>query len=705
MKKVLFLFIAILCAGFLPGAENWFFDFAKDLPPKSIPNFPFGGLTRSEDHIEIPSWGYIVNWGFAGVLEPDREYRMTIRGNGPCDIYITFGEGKSLQWRINLDGTYERVFRAPVYLRKTGFLRICRPKGAKDPLILRDVRFQALPDAPGCIRLKRDRLTALPLPGGKQLRGVALHPGDAPERADIFRKMGANLIRIRFTTGKQLNEALTALPSLRRNHCAVTLEYVPANASEFKAEVLLKRWKEFFPAIKPFRDEIAALSPASGIGGPAWREEARKVVREFNRQLPGVWLIYQPGSNAELADNLWQINAEKLIYAVRAESENDLQVLRSFASVTGVKLLIDTAPEFVSRFDDYGFSWSADRDRNPKDYARPMHRNGSADQQRESLYSAWSQQKSDSSLNLIFATDTHYLAGNGNYNYSLDHMKQMARIASELKLDLISNGGDVISGREKNKTETVKELAAMADAVFSSGIRPAIVIGNHDNNVAFSGKKDVIEDRLWHKICAKKSFEYGAVGDENNPDANYYYYEFPTQKIRVVVLAILENPMKFYSDGKLNFGINSYDISVPQLNWLSRKALNFMDKTDRSEWAVVFLTHSVPDRDYPNNALFQGVLKAFQNGAAYFGESRRGLWPGSVNADFVRQGAGKVLCMIHGHFHRDMLSYPNGFAQIGFRCCYGKEPSLALIAIDRKNNEMRVLRYGHGDDFVVPLNN
>ncbi len=60
--------------------------------------------------------------------------------------------------------------------------------------------------------------------------------------------------------------------------------------------------------------------------------------------------------------------------------------------------------------------------------------------------------------------------------------------------------------------------------------------------------------------------------------------------------------------------------------------------------------------------------------------------------------------MIHGHYHRDMLSYPNGFAQIGFRSDYGEVPSIALIEINRGKNEMRVLRYGLGDDFSIPLN-
>ena len=142
MKKKLFLFAALLFAGLVSGAEKWHFDFAKDLPPKSTPAFPYGGLTRAADHIEIPSWGFTVDWGFAGVLDPDREYRMTIQGNGPCEVYITFG-GAILEWRINLSGTYERVFRVPVYARKTGFLRISRPKGAKGKLVLRDIHFQA----------------------------------------------------------------------------------------------------------------------------------------------------------------------------------------------------------------------------------------------------------------------------------------------------------------------------------------------------------------------------------------------------------------------------------------------------------------------------------------------------------------------------------------------------------------------------------
>lgn len=55
MKKKLFLFAALLFAGLVSGAEKWHFDFAKDLPPKSTPAFPYGGLTRAADHIEIPS--------------------------------------------------------------------------------------------------------------------------------------------------------------------------------------------------------------------------------------------------------------------------------------------------------------------------------------------------------------------------------------------------------------------------------------------------------------------------------------------------------------------------------------------------------------------------------------------------------------------------------------------------------------------------
>ena len=94
--------------------------------------------------------------------------------------------------------------------------------------------------------------------------------------------------------------------------------------------------------------------------------------------------------------------------------------------------------------------------------------------------------------------------------------------------------------------------------------------------------------------------------------------DFPESKIRVITLAMCENPMTIGKNGR--FEVDScglLGVSARQLDWLTHQALNFSDKPDAQEWAVMFISHTEIVKNMPNGPLVMGVLDAFINGKKF----------------------------------------------------------------------------------------
>ncbi|MBF7115838.1 hypothetical protein ITQ90_10450, partial [Pediococcus pentosaceus] len=109
-------------------------------------------------------------------------------------------------------------------------------------------------------------------------------------------------------------------------------------------------------------------------------------------------------------------------------------------------------------------------------------------------------------------------------------------------------------------------------------------------------------------------------GEKRNGNSNYFYYDIPNKKVRVVGINDYENPNTLDSDGNLKYPrINTSVITGAQLKWLATDALNVSADTH-----VIVMLHCPIDgtlKDNPtehcyNHDVLKQLLEAFKNGTS-----------------------------------------------------------------------------------------
>lgn len=725
MKKLLTF---LLAAGFLWTAfaeTRYCWTFNADNPPEKYGSSANSKLIRKKDSVQIfHDWGQIQYWDWK--LDPGRNYFFRIEGRGLAELHYNDFLNKT----IDIDGEITFTLKVPADAPDHGTFRINRVKKSQRDFEISRLVVVPFPDPPGFSRLNRERQKALRA-GIPRLRGISLAVPLTRECVSALTDGKGNFIRLRFSALSQLPdvkkalELLTAFPGI-----SVTVEFAPATWPG--TEKIAELWEKAAAGLRPWRKRIFAYAPVIGNAVPNWRNDAVSIWPRLRKLFPGERLIFQPGPT-ELQAEFNPLPDENLIYAASISDNRKFSGVRDFENIHCVPILAEPLLPFLNEADDCLWNWSiaagtsAAAPRIIRAAYRPLHKNGDRQYQLDSIVNTLLADRSPGALHLAYATDSHYLSHPEKWRYgadSLDHMRDMAWIARQAKLDLIVHGGDIISGKNRPKPPSLQDLRDIVNVIRSSGVAMAVSIGNHDNNVQYSGKAaDTISDGEWFDIVTKPALDSGATGDPQHPQANYFYYDFPRQKIRVIVLATLENPMRERADGKVNFHICKWDLSCHQLQWLADKALNFSGKSEREKWSVLFFSHLPPDESFPNFSLWQGVIQAFQTGTKFQGETMPGqepaLYPGRITCDFSRQGKGRILALIHGHFHQDRHNYRNGYLNAGFWCDLrsptSKHPpesrpvgtpeaaSIAVLSIDPARDELRVLRYGLGRDMVLPL--
>ncbi|MBQ6533717.1 MAG: metallophosphoesterase, partial [Opitutales bacterium] len=343
-------------------------------------------------------------------------------------------------------------------------------------------------------------------------------------------------------------------------------------------------------------------------------------------------------------------------------------------------------------------------------------------EQLESLKKTFLKNRKDGDFSFAFATDTHYHSSpdkTKKLSTSADHMRDMAKVAKELKLSFVANGGDMVNGA-RPKDESLKDLREIVGAMAESDLPVLITIGNHDDGVFWALKtfkksdlSQVVTGAEWHDACVAPALKKGAVGDKNFDKANYFYMDFPEAKIRFINMAVSENPMTINKKGR--FAIDScglYAISQRQLEWLATQALDFSGKPDAKEWAVIFMSHC----RLSDMKLFMGVVEAFTKGGSFSGATKTGHFPAKISCDFSAQGPIPVVLNIAGHVHTDNLAHTKlGYlgATMMNDCnrsrVFERVPGQAndaawtIITLNRKENRATFLRFGAGSDMEAPL--
>lgn len=235
----------------------------------------------------------------------------------------------------------------------------------------------------------------------------------------------------------------------------------------------------------------------------------------------------------------------------------------------------------------------------------------------------------------------------------------IGEIDKTLNFNAIFNTGDSIKEREGvSGLNSLRKIANRFDPdklVFCEG--------NHDRNVV---SPRLTKTEFYNVVYRQTKNKNIVWGSKENA---YYYRDFPTYKIRVIVLNVYEH---MYDNDKYDEGKCGY--SNTQLEWLANKALQTLEG-----WSVIVLTHDSPiEMDYNgaanqnNAAQLVQILEAFKDGnniaVQYTDERNSGLF--SVNVTTAFSTPGTIISVLSGHAHCDDAKKINGINYVQIVCAY-----------------------------------
>ena len=650
--------------------------------------------------------------------DPGRKYELTLTGSGKGIVHIGWEE-IVFDNPFEKSNTFKASFKLPNDTNPRMMLRFIPHKNSEFKITT--VEFKPLPEPANWVRHTRNEIAKIK-PNPNIVRGIAVNNLDN-KKATLLKNALAKVVVITFKDKSELNKLNSQVDIALQNGL---LPIVSLNSTNN----LFENWLEAKTSLGNRFDKIYAFMLASPSVA---RDDINALVKKLRPEFPKSWFIFN--TLVENYPELNPIDDKKIIYSTYITKKSELKRIAEFTNMLPAPFMALGNADMAEAFEGNAISWvigtsGKDLQTTIQKIARPMHKGGNAQEQMKSLVNAFNKNRaSNGVLEFAYATDTHYHSREKKapYTETPKHMREMAKVAKELKLDFVANGGDMVNGA-KPRAENVSDMREVINAMATSDLPVFATIGNHDDGVFWSlhnyAKSDIsiiTTNDDWHNACVKDvALGRGAVGDKNFDKANYFYMDFPESKIRVITLAMCENPMTIGKNGR--FEIDScglLGISARQLDWLTHQALNFSDKPDAQEWAVMFISHTEIAKNMPNGPLVMGVLDAFINGKKFKAENKGGLFPTKVDCDFSKQGKIPVIMNICGHMHDDRIAYsPLGYLQV--RTLHDKasvevpnhperimgtpsESSWSLVRIDRKNNEVLILRYGAGIDMKAQI--
>lgn len=265
---------------------------------------------------------------------------------------------------------------------------------------------------------------------------------------------------------------------------------------------------------------------------------------------------------------------------------------------------------------------------------------------------------SDEHFCFAWLSDNHMYGTAGEDETDMTDLA-IGEIDKTLNFNAIFNTGDSIQEREG--VSGIKSLRKIANRFDPDKL--VFCEGNHDRN-AVSPRLTKTE---FYNVVYRQTKDKNIVwGSKENA---YYYRDFPTYKIRVIVLNVYEH---MYDNDKYDEGKCGY--SNTQLEWLANKALQTLE-----DWSVIVLTHDSPIEMAYNGAANQNnamqlvqILEAFKDGnniaVQYTDERNSGLF--SVNVTTAFSTPGTLIAVLSGHAHCDDAKKVNGINYVQIVCAY-----------------------------------
>ena len=269
----------------------------------------------------------------------------------------------------------------------------------------------------------------------------------------------------------------------------------------------------------------------------------------------------------------------------------------------------------------------------------------------------------DEFLKFIFITDTHYTDTPGipvHTRANNPNSEKAATLLSQSGLyDFIVFGGDQHDANHCDKPTALKRISEAREILDQIPIDSYFIRGNHDVNYRALTDKEanrVENDEFydaWNNNGSPK------IVDPNNPKGNWFYRDFPSHNLRILLLNGCDNP------------IAEFGVSNEQKLFLENTMID-------TTFDVFVFTHQF------------GV----------------GSYPASVYKDFIRDKGGNVT-VFAGHLHQDMFqngSYGTKYIRTaaGLNLLQDEgtldEICMDSIVIDTNQRKILMHRVGRGAD-------
>ena len=298
----------------------------------------------------------------------------------------------------------------------------------------------------------------------------------------------------------------------------------------------------------------------------------------------------------------------------------------------------------------------------------------------------------------------------------------LAKLVAETDVKKVLCGGDMpeaFGGKASVDRTIAAYRREWVEAVERAGGEFYPAKGNHDFTIrdspnaqggfTCSGKeaRDILMDTA--------AVRANAVTNNDDPEACYYYVDFPKAKVRYIVADTTDSIRTDRSYWAVKYGMGER-----QLNWLAEKALATIPRG----WAVLTVQHipmtDIVSGESGNKQLFEPWRKLIE---AY--QSRGKASVGGRVYDFAN-AEGVLLCNLTGHEHAERQTFQRGLWHITQPCdaaysdyIVGSSPWCAnlpkkekgtvfeqtfdAVHIDRRNNALHFTRIGGGGDRTIYL--
>ncbi len=195
------------------------------------------------------------------------------------------------------------------------------------------------------------------------------------------------------------------------------------------------------------------------------------------------------------------------------------------------------------------------------------------------------------------------------------------------------------------------------------------IIGNHDVGLGKKIAKTGNQQQVYEKFI-EPNYQYAGIED---PDANYYYKDFATYKIRIICLCAYDVDDNTTSGDEYVVPRYTEYYSQAQITWF----VNTLASTP-SDYQVVVMFHNTPltatkdtsikfnnkvynlSPESTQNGIITDIINAWQNGTTLsetYPCTNTTLSSVVVTADFTSRGTGVFICYLTGHMHVDFVGH------------------------------------------------